>query len=140
MYWNLKYAQSLLVSLACIVFFGTNGCRSVPPPYEIALAFDHSSAEVKDKYSLGMRQLFTSHVTGVASGLFLEVGHYYFGHEFDEPAPESKRYFLISLPLLGVGNGFFVPLIIEKIRAEHAFSNATAAYNEDLRRRLQLPR
>jgi len=193
MYWNLKYAQSLLVSLPCIVFFETNGCRSVPPPpeippaspsastneandmyarcslrwhkaglffrrlfepllgsfeqgtnryrpSEIAPAFDHSSAEAKDKYSRGMRQLFTSRVTGVASGLFLGVGLYYLGREFYEPAPESKRDLLISLPMLGVGFGFFVPFIIEKIRAEHSFPEAHAAYHEDLRQRLQLPR
>jgi hypothetical protein len=140
MYLNLKYAQSRLVVLACIVFFGTPGCRSVPPPPEIALAFDHSSAEVKDKYSLGMRQLFTSGVTGVASGLFLGAGLYCLGHEINEPAPESKRYLLISLPLLGVGYGFFVPLIVEETRSQHSFPEATAAYNEDLRQRLQLSR
>jgi len=83
LYLNLKYAQSLLVSLPCIVFFETNGCRSAPPPSETVSALDHSSAEAKDK---------------------------------------------------------FVPFIIEEIRAEHSFPEVTAAYNEDLRQRLQLTR
>jgi len=140
LYWNLKYARSLLVSLTCIVFFGTNGCRSVPPPPEISPAFDHSSAEAKDKCGRGMRRLFTSRVTGVASGLFVGVGLSYLGREFYEPAPEIKCDLLISLPLLAVGFGFFVPFIIEEIRAEHSFPEAIVAYNEDLRQRLQLPR
>jgi hypothetical protein len=90
--------------------------------------------------SRGVRQLFTSRVTGVASGRFLGVGLYYLGRELYEPAPESKCDLLILLPLLGVGFGFFVPFIIEEIRVEHSFPEATAAYNEDLRQRLQLPR